>query len=467
MSTTKLLFAEIRHRKTNFALSLIAVVCAATLFVTSPTLLEGYKLESQAELDAIRQNTADKLARLREDTTTTLEQMEQKQQDDLKKLDKSTKRTMRDLGFNLRIVHKKTDFAQLYANFQAFDMPEEYIHRLANAPEITKIVHLVATLRQMIQWNGQPRLLVGMAPEATQSHIEKKAPMGIRVEPGTVVLGYEAGKDYDEGDSVEVLGKRFTVARVLDQHGRREEDIAIVLDLKDAQEVLEKPNKISEIVALGCKCRTVERIEEIREQLEGVLPEAKVTELKLQAMARDKQRQLVTAYHKQTQQDYEAGQLAIQEQELAKQSEILESTRTSQQKMHNLLAGVTSYATPLVVLACALWAGLLAWSNVRERRTEIGLLRAIGKGSGSISALFLGKAVLLGLIGGLVGCLLGYGAAAFLGQSILQASAGAFQPSSTLLAVTLLGAPLLSAMASYLPTLVAVTQDPAIVLMEN
>ena len=71
---------------------------------------------------------------------------------------------MRDLGFNLRIVHRNTNLARLFANFESFPMPEEYIKRLANSPEITKIVHLVATLMHMIQWVGQPRLLVGFAP---------------------------------------------------------------------------------------------------------------------------------------------------------------------------------------------------------------------------------------------------------------------------------------------------------------
>jgi len=43
------------------------------------------------------------------------------------------------------------------------------------------------------------------------------------------------------------------------------------------------------------------------------------------------------------------------------------------------------------VLAAAVWVGLLMLANVRERRIEIGILRALGKTSGMIAALFLGE----------------------------------------------------------------------------
>ena len=43
MSTFNLLRAELWHRKLNVLLSLTALIAAATLFVASPTLLEGYQ----------------------------------------------------------------------------------------------------------------------------------------------------------------------------------------------------------------------------------------------------------------------------------------------------------------------------------------------------------------------------------------------------------------------------------------
>jgi ABC-type lipoprotein release transport system permease subunit len=227
------------------------------------------------------------------------------------------------------------------------------------------------------------------------------------------------------------------------------------MHLKDAQEVLNKPGKISEIVALGCKCNTVNRVEEITAQLEAVLPEAKVTEQRLNAIAREDQRNLVARYYQQSMKDYDANRQKIAQQERAQQHKIIALLRT-----------VTSFITPLIVLVCAAWVGLLALANVRERRTEIGLLRALGKGSLDIASLFLGKALLLGLLGGLVGCSLGYGLARWLALAMFEVAPANFTPQYGVLAATLFGAPLISAMASYLPTLTALTQDPAVVLQE-
>lgn len=442
MSTIQLLFAELRHRKMNVTLSLLALIAAATLFVASPTLLRGYQQESGRRLLAMQQETDEEL-----------QGMQEKAKSDLAELDTRTKRIMRDLGFNLRIVHQNTDLGQLYANFVSYDMPEEYVQRLADSPEITKIVHLVASLKQMVEWEGKPRLLVGIAPEATQSHVEKKAPMGLQVKAGMVYLGQLAAEGHGIGDKVEILGKQFEIAHVLPAHGRADEDIAIFMNLADAQEVLKKPGKISEILALGCKCKTVERVEEITAQLEVVLPDTKVTEHRLQAVAREDQRKLVEAHHQQTMQDYEANRQKIAQQETEHRDEVA-----------GLLSGVTSVVTPLIVFVCALWVGLLAWSNVRERRAEIGLLRAIGRRSGSIASLFLGKAIILGVAAGVVGCLLGYFSARWLATSVFEVAVDSFTPSTLASTCAILGTPLIAAMASYLPTLAAVKQDPAVVL---
>jgi len=467
MKIYRLLMAEIWHRKLNVLASLTALVAAATLFVAGPTLLAGYNRETKHRLRVMEQETEAALAEMQRETDAELEAMEQKSQKDLLELDRRTKRIMRELGFNLRIVHRDTDMTRLYADFVSFDMPEEYLQRLAESPEITKIVHLVATLRQMVEWEGKSRLIVGFAPEATQSHIEQKAPMGLQIKEGFVYLGHVAAEGHAVGEQVEIQGRAFEIAHILPPHGKAEEDIAICMHLKDAQQVLDKPGKISEILALGCKCKTVERIEEITEQLELVLPEAKVTEMRLQAVARQDQRNLVEAHYQQTMDDYKANRAKIADQEAARRSEIIGREKVHRAEFTSLLRGVTSIGTPLVVLVCATWVGLLAWLNVRERRNEIGLLRAIGKGSSGIATLFLGKAVLLGLLGGICGCVLGYALAWWLAMGILDVAVASFVPSWFVASCTIVGTPLVAAIASYLPTLYAVVQDPAVVLMES
>jgi putative ABC transport system permease protein len=119
-----------------------------------------------------------------------------------------------------------------------------------------------------------------------------------------------------------------------------------------------------------------------------------------------------------------------------------------------------------VVLACTVWVGLLALANVRQRRAEIGLLRAIGKASTTIAGLFLGKALLVGMLDALAGFVLGAWLAHLLGAKALDLASGQVSVRLPILCYALLGAPLVAAIASYLPTLSAITEDPAVVLRD-
>ncbi len=85
--------------------------------------------------------------------------------------------------------------------------------------------------------------------------------------------------------------------------------------------------------------------------------------------------------------------------------------------------------------------------------------------------MFLVKSMLLGLFGGLLAigaCALTYVLLPSLMESLTDGiSFQHYQPSMRLLAFTLLGVPLVTCMASYLPTLHAITQDPAIILNDH
>ncbi len=108
----------------------------------------------------------------------------------------------------------------------------------------------------------------------------------------------------------------------------------------------------------------------------------------------------------------------------------------------------------------------MTWLNVRERRAEIGVLRALGKGAGRVAALFLGKALLTGVVGGIAGCAIGYGLGPMIGTRAMGIGPELFQTNQGLLIATLIGAPVVTMMASYLPTLLAIREDPAVVLMD-
>ena len=102
--------------------------------------------------------------------------------------------------------------------------------------------------------------------------------------------------------------------------------------------------------------------------------------------------------------------------------------------------------TLLVLAGCIVWIGVLAFNNVRERRGEIGILRALGLGSGHVFVLFLIKAALIGLLGAAGGYLAG----SLVGTLVGDTSAPLAFDLRLLLAV-LVAAPALCGLASWIP----------------
>ena len=374
MRITRLMLAEIAGRPLNFLLCLVVVVVAGVLFIVGPTMLRGYAADTQRQLAAVQ-----------EDTDVALQAMQAETDTMLAELDKKTTRIMRDMGVNLRIVHRDTVMGDLYTDFVAVDFPEEYVQKLATAPQVEAIVHLIGTLQEKIKWNGRTVLLVGMFPVLTDS--QKNASMQHMAEPvapGTVVVGYELAAGLspevivdgdknqsgtlDAGDELDVLGRNFVVAQVRPEKGTVE-DIQLVLDLHDAQKLVGKEGRIHQIMALNCKCKG-NRISVIRAELEGVLPDTKVTEQTDRASAREQQRNLVEAKR--------AEQLAVLKANHEQQLEIVRANREhGELTLHSLM----SVLLPLVVLVAAIIVGVVTWVNVRERRSEIGLLRRSENGA--------------------------------------------------------------------------------------
>ena len=449
MGILRLILAETRFRILNFVLSLLAITVAASLFIAGPAIISGYA-----------RDTRDKLAQLSADVRDLENQtrtMKRSIKEELDALDKKTKRIMRDLGINLRIVHRNTKMDSLYTNFVAEDFPEDYVNRLATAPQIETIVHLVATLQHKITWNQRTTLLTGIQPVLTSSQKnEEKKHMVSGVESGSVFLGHELGIGRNVGETIEIAGHAFKIARIMKPSGGLE-DVQLVVDLRDAQKVLDKPGKINQIMALNCKCKG-DRISIIRKELEGVLPDTKVTELSNRATAREEQRDAVEKTSNQ--------QLARVNTHYLQAKQLYDDQVARRRSQEETLKSLVGGVIPLVILTAATFVGIMSWLNVRERRTEIGVLRALGKSGLNVAALFLGKSALMGILGGIAGCVTGYGLAAAVGRQ-MSIAGQLFEPNLSLLVMTIVGAPLIASMAAYLPMLSALKQDPATALMEH
>jgi len=497
MSAWRLLLAEIRYRKLTFALSGAAVLMAAALFVCGPIVVEGFQRTSQAELAAMVQRSNAELSGLAERMEAELATMsaeldrsvaemrtiETRTRAELDRLQKETQRLMRDMGFNLLIVHRDTNMADFWsADFAVHDMPQEYVDRLARDPRLTLVRHLVATLQAKITWENRKVLLVGYLPEATQPHLPEKSPMGYTIRPGDAFLGHELGVGRKVGETIRIrvgdIERQFRIARILPEKGSKE-DITIAVSLADAQALLNKPGRVNQILALGCRCEG-DRLATIRKQLADVLPETRITEFRSIAIAREEQRALVEAQQAkilgQMREKIRAQEAALAQrrqfwqENLRQRREALEAEfRARQEELQRqtrLAETLTATVTPLVVLAAAVWVGLLALSNVRQRKTEIGVLRALGKPSTWIAALLMGKAALVGLLGAVLGAAAGLGLAWWLCTAALGIDPQTVPLRADLIVAAIAGAPIVSVLASYLPTVLALAQDPALALRE-
>jgi len=338
---------------------------------------------------------------------------------------RETVRVTRDLGFNLRIIPKETDMDQFWSQgYSQATLPEDAVQRLANyKQDALAYNHLVATLQQHFPLDGKEVILTGLSPAVVAGG---KKPMGFSIKPGTLHVGFQVAQrlNLSKGSSLTLSNRSFQVVKCLVESGT-DDDIRIFGLLSDVQHVLGLGGRINEIKAIDCLCLTANQdpLSILRTEIGKALPEAKVIQLRVIADARAKQRQTAEKYF--------------------------------------------AFITPFLLLACAASVGILAVLNVRERRGEIGLLRALGHGSATVACLFLGRALLIGITGALTGYALGTLLALQFGPEIFLVTAKAIKPDPSLFFWTLVAAPLFAAISSLIPAMMAVAQDPALCLREE
>jgi putative ABC transport system permease protein len=117
--------------------------------------------------------------------------------------------------------------------------------------------------------------------------------------------------------------------------------------------------------------------------------------------------------------------------------------------------------TGAALLAAALAVGASAAASVIERRTEIGLMKALGAGSGMVGFLLAAEQLLLALVGGGIGYALGIILARILGQKIFGAAP---EPSLIVFFVVIALAAGVTLLGSALPLRRASRYQPAPIL---
>jgi putative ABC transport system permease protein len=142
----------------------------------------------------------------------------------------------------------------------------------------------------------------------------------------------------------------------------------------------------------------------------------------------------------------------------------LEREKETRKQLKERRLAFAAVFVPLVVVVSVVWLAFLIWSNVRQRKTEIGILSAMGLPARSILFLFIGKAVIVGLAGSLVGFGAGVALVAVQGGAVATVVRSSDIP---LAAGYLLVAVLMSMVASWVPALMAARMDPAVSLREG
>jgi putative ABC transport system permease protein len=113
------------------------------------------------------------------------------------------------------------------------------------------------------------------------------------------------------------------------------------------------------------------------------------------------------------------------------------------------------------LLASALAVGASAAASVIERRTEIGLMKALGANSGLVGVLLAAEQLLLAVVGGGIGYALGILLARALGERIFGFTP---EPKPFVLLVILVLAALITLLGSAYPLRRASRYDPAPIL---
>jgi len=353
------------------------------------------------------------------------------------------------LGANILVLPKSVTLENYYsADMQGDEFPEEYVSRLAQS-NLQGVDNLSPKLSVPVEMQGRKFTLTGILPK---SEFQAKAlwqAAGIFSRPqgcGTVVaipgitpeqpketlvrtrvieslsdrealIGADvaASLGVKPNDTVSLVGKPFTVAAVLPQTGTVD-DSRIFAHLHAVQQLAGKGRVINVIEIVGC-CDQISK--GLVPKINGLLPEAKVVTI----------------------------------------AQVVDTQIKTNRMMSNLS---TVFLAVIVLVGGASIANYM-YGNVHERRREIGTLMALGAGSGFVLKMFLLKALILGLAGGMAGYVLGTVLAVVLGPKL----AGIIVlPMPTLIIWAVVISVIIAVVASYFPARRAAHLDPCSTLQE-
>ncbi len=362
--------------------------------------------------------------------------------------EKAVAREMDSLGANVLVLPKSTTLQDYYsADMHEEVIPEEYVMRLTMS-DIQGVDNLSPKLCVPVHLEGKDFALTGILPK---SEFQAKAawggagifsrPIGCgaidvgadpKPEDKTTLVRNRVIKDLEsheilvgpdvaatlglkEGDSLTLLGEPFTTIAVLPETGTVD-DSRIFAHLHTVQRLSDQGPVVNCIEIVGC-CEEISA--GLVENVNRLLPDAKV----------------VT---------------------------VAQVVKT-QQNVNHMMSQLSMIFLVIIVIVGGAGIANYMYANVFERRREVGTLMALGAESGLVLRIFLLKALLLGLAGGIGGFVLGTALAVILGPKLAGVPVLPM-PALALWAIGISAG--ITLIASYFPARRAARLDPCATFQE-
>lgn len=362
--------------------------------------------------------------------------------------EKAVARELDALGANILVLPKSVSVQDYYsADMHDEELPEEYIDRLVLS-DLQGLDNLSPKLSIPVNVRGRNFTLTGILPK---KEFQSKAmwqgagifsqPVGCgvvvdgRLRNGTpketlvrkrvietlgeseVLVGNDVAVllEIKQGDTFQVFGKMFSVTAILPQTGTVD-DSRIFAHLHTVQKLAGKGSVINAIEIVGC-CNEISQ--GLVQKINKLLPEAKVVTI----------------------------------------TQIVDT----QVKTNQMMSRLSLIFLAIIVLVGGVSIANYMYANVFERRREIGTLMAMGAGSSFILKMFLLKALLLGLAGGIGGYIIGTVLAVTLGPKLARIPV---LPMPMLMVWAIAISTAIALVASYFPARRAAYLEPSSTIQE-
>ncbi|MDP6490578.1 MAG: hypothetical protein QGH42_11205 [Kiritimatiellia bacterium] len=360
-----LFWRELTFRSGAFLLGLVGVAAMAACLTGARAFLKAHDAETEKLTGALEERSTERMTELRD----------------------AARKFSKNLGFNCMLLPPKQRLGDLYATGRSTQFfAEADVAAMVDAQSAT-LNHMRPILRERVSWPEQQRdiILVGVRGEVYIKAPRWQKPIEEAIDHDKAHLGFALARELElkPGGSLKLMGRTFTVEHILPQAGG-EDDIAVRVSLETAQELLDKRNKISAVLALMCNCANGDP-DIVRREMNKYIPGIQVVDFTVRARARQTARS------------------AIAEGTAAEVNDIKESRAA----LRTQIAGFSRVLVGLVTVGTVLLLSVLTLNNARERRGEVAMLRALGVRACGILGLFLMKALLVGAVGGIIGCVVG------------------------------------------------------------